>query len=445
MLKRTGGARGFNRISYCRYRCNQKLKNRSSNYTHKMSACPNKTCVEHMIIRHYIKCSTCNAPHTLRISVGRSEWQEHGFHCSQCEEIIRVGMEVDFKKIETHIKCIENCTDGHLEGTIVNLSPDLPVNTALIHEDDVSPFLTNPNVWSLANSNVKKTPGKIAALAKRLPNFRDASDEWKLLKKAWSLYNNRKMDLLVEVLKVKFKTKRDVKPSDFLNWLFDFCKYFAGRSGMEKFKNVTNFIDGTSRRNFPLYGEFLIYFYDNIGDNNFSKYLDLFLEYFANYSEFNQVSFYSLLGVEVPTDFIVTSVRFNKTKMFYGNAYELFTSKVVLLALLNNVAKGRRFDQFSEMDLRKYLTIDKANRCSPFQDIPELHAICSPLDSTLRNASHHGAINFNRRTHMISYNSGGTGAEHKMTYTRYLEKCVDIMISICVLLMMETAYLYSKE
>jgi hypothetical protein len=92
--------------------------------------------------------------------------------------------------------------------------------------------------------------------------------------------------------------------------------------------------------------------------------------------------------------------------MFYGNAYELFTSNIVLLALLNNVAKGRRFDRFAEMNLKKYLTVNRASRCNPFADTPELIALCQPLDSTLRNASHHGAIKYDHRTDEVSYLSG---------------------------------------
>jgi hypothetical protein len=397
-----------------------------------------------MIIRHYIKCNTCNAPYTLRISVGHSAWQEHSFHCSQCEEIIRVGMEVDFQKVETHIKCLENCTDGHQEGTIINLSSELPVDANLIHEDSISPFLMNPVVWSIIEACNKKSPEEIERLSKKLHDFKGLLDEWKLLRKAWSLYNNKKEALLLDIVKSKLN-KRDVQLKDFLQWLFDFCRFFCGKSGMEKFKNVTNFVNNVRQNNFPLYNEFMTYYYENIGNKNSPQYLDIFLDYFASYSEFNQVALYAQQGVEIPDDFRVTSTRFKKTKMFYGNAYELFTSNVVILALLNNVAKGRRFDQFAEMDLKKYLTINKANRCNPFKDTPDLMALCKPLDSTLRNASHHDAIKYDHRTHTVSYRSGGTGAEHIMTYAQYLGKCVDIMISICVLLMMEIVYLYARH
>ncbi len=397
-----------------------------------------------MVIRHYIECTTCHAPYTLRISVGHGMWQEHNFHCLQCEEVIRIGMEVDYHNIRTYIRCLENCSDGNREGTIVNLSPERPVDSKILHEDFVFPFVTDPLLWSTIEAFKNKPDSEVELLRKKQMPFTDPSDEWKLLKKAWSLYNNNKSSLLVDMLRIKFN-KKDVQEKDFLQWLYDFCVVICGKRGRVKFNNVSSFIDDVRQCNFPLYKEFTTYFYANIHSKNFPSYLDIFSDYFAGYSEFNQVALYTQADITIPADFTVTSTSFKKNKMFYGNAYELLTSNIVLIALLNNVAKGRRFDQFAEMDLNKYRTINKANRCNPFKDVPELAALCEPLDSTLRNASHHGAIKYDHGSRTVSYRSGGTGAEHKMTYMSYLEKCVDIMISICALLMIEIVYLYAKS
>ena len=76
-----------------------------------------------MIIRHYIKCSTCNHPHTLRIQVGHEPYQEHHFNCVECREEITIGMDCDASNATTVIHEIDNCERGTIEGDVINLSP----------------------------------------------------------------------------------------------------------------------------------------------------------------------------------------------------------------------------------------------------------------------------------------------------------------------------------
>ncbi len=89
------------------------------------------------------------------------------------------------------------------------------------------------------------------------------------------------------------------------------------------------------------------------------------------------------------------------------------------------------------MDLKKYMTINKANRANPFKDAQPLYRFADCLDSSLRNASHHGAVSFNKKKKEIIYRSGGTGSEKTITYTDYLMKCNNLLFSLAALMMLE--------
>ncbi len=123
--------------------------------------------------------------------------------------------------------------------------------------------------------------------------------------------------------------------------------------------------------------------------------------------------------------------------MFYGNAFEILTSNITVLACLNNILKGRAFDTFNQMDLEKYLTINKANRANTFKDTKEFYQFTKGLDSTLRYSSHHASMKYNKRKRIITYRSGGTGSVKTISYTDYLVKCNEAFISAVALLMLE--------
>jgi hypothetical protein len=90
------------------------------------------------------------------------------------------------------------------------------------------------------------------------------------------------------------------------------------------------------------------------------------------------------------------------------------------------------------MDLIKYISLTKASRSNPFKDEPSFFEITKCLDSSLRNASHHGAINLTDDGKTVQYTSGkGTGSLKKMSYKEYIDRCNEIMLSNCALFRLE--------
>ena len=135
-------------------------------------------------------------------------------------------------------------------------------------------------------------------------------------------------------------------------------------------------------------------------------------------------------------DKIVGSKSFEDTKLYYGQAYETLTSSFTSIASLNNILNDRKFDEFQQMTLNKYISdVEKAKRANPFKDTPEFYAFAQDLDSSLRNGSHHASIW--RDGEKVFHRSGGTGAKRDITYSKYLHLCNKLTISLAAIWLLE--------
>ena len=392
-----------------------------------------------MIIRHLIKCKTCGHSHTLRIQVGHEPYQEHTFQCVECEEEIIVGMHCNQATASVQIKEVQNCSIGSKEGTIINLSPEFPILKKDLHRDHVFPSLQHTQkIFEMQRKLGIETP-KISSfeefqeLALKLKGFNAL---WPIVKKGWSLTIKGKLELAAEILK-QYREGQYKEPHELQFVLFDFCcrmllplKYHLFEDAADHCRNITeNYINEFHR--------FRSFFKLKMAAENLDRYFDTFQEFFSCFSDFSQTLMHIQYGIKLPPDFVASSHAFSKTKLFYGNAFETLTSNVAVLACLNNIGSGRRYDQFVEMDLKKYLTINKANRCNPFKDTAQFQKICACLDSTVRNASHHGGMQLVEKGKIIQYRSGGSGLLRIMSYLSYLNQCNEIMMSCCALLALE--------
>jgi len=187
------------------------------------------------------------------------------------------------------------------------------------------------------------------------------------------------------------------------------------------------------------FNRFQRFYRSDLKIDSLDRYRDTFKEYFSCFTDFSQTLVFARHNIELGDNFEASSTAFSKTKLFYGNAFESLTSNVTILACINNVGKGRSFEEFSEMDLKKYLTINKSNRCRPFSDEVAFANIGLCLESTIRNASHHGGMKLVSNGRRIQYRSGGNGAQRTMTYLEYVKACNEIMLSTCALFALELA------
>jgi hypothetical protein len=166
------------------------------------------------------------------------------------------------------------------------------------------------------------------------------------------------------------------------------------------------------------------------------RYIAIFSDYFKYFSQFRQMLVHARVSDDDVDDLVVGAKSFNDIKLYYGQAYETLTSSYVVLACLNNISKGRRYDEFESMTLRKYVNdVEKAKKANPFKDVPELAAFTRFDDSALRNGSHHASIW--RQGDLVQYRSGGTGSQHDISYSRYMHQCNGITIALAALFLVE--------
>ena len=170
-----------------------------------------------------------------------------------------------------------------------------------------------------------------------------------------------------------------------------------------------------------------------------SKYFNIFNEFFNGYDDFNQLRMRLAAGLDVDHGLEVSSGQFDRTRMFYGNAFEALGSLVDLVAFANNVLQGRDWNTFERLTVKQYLELDKANRFNAFGNVPALAALAGEADNQLRNASHHGSMDIDPVTKTITYRAGkgGQGEARTITYTDYLRRCVVLFGQILALFSLE--------
>lgn len=185
------------------------------------------------------------------------------------------------------------------------------------------------------------------------------------------------------------------------------------------------------------YAKLAFHINNDLKTERFQSYFEIISDYFKSYGEFSQTLVYVRHNIDLPPDAVATSSDFDKTKMFYGNAFELLGSHLDIPAALNNIIAGRSYDQMKSMDLKQYRTINKANKTGCFTANSNFRGLIKEYDSIVRNASHHRWFRFNDSRTMITYRSGGKGAMHNMSYAEYLTRCNRLTIQIMLLCCLE--------
>ncbi|WP_306169405.1 hypothetical protein [Halomonas sp. MMSF_3323] len=351
-------------------------------------------------------------------------------------------MEVDLENVSTTIAHVENCTHGETEGPVVNLSPHFVIDQK--NETLDQSFSWMDQVKYIRETSKLPEPERpkgiqgpiILDAYNELGGVSNATEMWKIIKKGWSLRENGQAELSQKTLSgySRYGYEDEIKLE---NILYDFLAQMLMPRKMQLFYDGLEFIKQARETNGEEFFRFREFYVNEIRSDNLRRYLEILSEYFKGYSEYDQAILYVKNGAPVPDGCIATSSGFKTTKMFYGNAFEHYTSNISTLACINNILNGRKFDQFKNMDLKKYLTINKANRANPIKENQLLSGFCNCLDSTLRNSSHHGALILVKKRRYIEYRSGGTGAKREMPYSMYIEMCNDIALTSFALLMLE--------
>jgi hypothetical protein len=353
-------------------------------------------------------------------------------------------MDVDHAKHGWRVICVENC-EPILEmagASIVNVDANFLIpadqqgaDVAFWRLDQIyAMYEAGKQVGSLVDMSAVP----MSARSTRPYRQPDYAEEWKPLKKAWSLARNGRTELS-EMLIAKASAEF-YSPEHPLNSLQDWVWRLAVFLCNPSYEPV---FDTAMKAMEPLNDSILLWdfrqFYKTVALERGARYFSVMADFFTVYAELSQVYFFASKGLAFPNDYRTTSTDFEAVKMFYGNAYEHFTHLVEYLAMLNNMLAGRKFDTFQSLTLDQYRKLDRSARFRPFADNIAFMAICTEADNQIRNASHHGSLVFNQAGQTISYRSGkgGTGPELRISYVDYLVRCVRIFLQTMTLLRVE--------
>lgn len=382
-----------------------------------------------MIIRTCFECLTCGQKHTFRIQIGRANYQKHEVNCHKCNEKIVISLELDQEAGEVlAINSLENCQQGILDDPSESLllpteylSDDFQVS-----ESDQKVQMSFPAIKLMQAITKQIEDKKLVAYPKEVPMH--ILDQWKIVKKIWSLTRSNRHELAKKEIE-KYDKVCNIGKLDLESALYEFTKEYISLNPhiqdiLVESINWLRSIDIKKHKDLSLY-------FDTVYDEHMRRYHEVFNSFFDNYSEFSQVQFSRFL----PDDFVATSNSFENVRMFYGNCFEHLGSNLDIVACLNNIQNGRKYDEFERMNLNQYNSLDKANKLGPLRNTPEISNIFQSFNNKLRNASHHGHMICENNTVKFKLNQNKEYDE--ITYTNYLIECKSIFDSICLILMLE--------
>ncbi len=263
-----------------------------------------------------------------------------------------------------------------------------------------------------------------------------AGEHWRTLQRAMRFHRTGQAANLAAQLETFWGTP--LAPDETLEHaLFAFFMRFMAPNSKVWLEPLVQELRYAAALNPSEYSRLVAHYDADLKTDRFEAYVDIVTEYFKAFGEFSQTVIYVKQQIALPEDAVATSTDFDRTKMFYGNAFETLGSHLDIPAALNNIRASRSFDQMKAMDLKQFRSINKANRTNCFADNGVLSGLVVEYDSTIRNASHHRWFKLNDDRTQITYRSGGTGAVHRMSYAEYLSRCNRLMLQLMLLACLE--------
>lgn len=397
-----------------------------------------------MMVRSAFACDTCGKAHTVRVGVGTETHHPFRFPCRGCGEEMGVGLRTAAPS--AWVVAETNCTacEEQADAPVVILDAAFPVPADMQGQDRVFPRLHQ----MVAMVRQAEAEGRLEEMLVR-PNRESGVgvggaattiDEWRDLRRAWTLSRRGQAPLSRGVIKKVTAALYPDRPADSLeDWFWRFAQKVGRHENMRRLDALVERANEAAKH--PGWQGLLTHYNNKMAAERGLKYLAVLTQFFEGYSEFAQVHARVVGGVPIEPHEHVGSVDFERSRMFYGNAFEMHAELIDLIAMLNNVIQGRAFDTFKAISLERYLTTDKAGRSNAFAEDAALHAVAGEFDNRVRNASHHGAMRFEPETQVITFRTGkgNAGSEVNLTYAEYLAACVRMAMQVLLLLQFELA------
>jgi hypothetical protein len=396
-----------------------------------------------MVSREYGKCIVCDQQLILRVGIGLENVCQHTFDCPKCFTAITIEARLGeppaaWIEMKENIKRIDKVIDA---AVTVNLHPSFAFRLADYHSPVAfasmqAARLIHPHARVPADSRLIDV-----ALHFEVPQ---TAQIWPIVKNILALAVKVDPANVLQSQVARYElARREFKPSFRCTTAFKAAASFLDDIFFPAIGNLRAplrlFAKDLSTANDAEFQRLIDFYIAELQQQSFDRYLSTFADYFKYFDQFRQILAHARVGDEAVDDLIVGSKRFDDIKLYYGQAYETLTSSYTFLAALFNLSKGRKFDSFNSMTLKKYMSdVEKAKRSNPFLDVPVLASFTKFEDSALRNGSHHASIW--RDGELVKFRSGGTGAEREMSFSRYIHACNGITIAIAALFLVELEF-----
>lgn len=416
-----------------------------------------------MTKRISVKCSTCQQGIIFRVGIGGEKFQFFSIACPSCKQ--KIGLELKLNGFfrqegipiihkDANVEKLINCTFEieSDEFIAINLHAELVYPKEFINEKVMIPsvivsqqMLEHALKKGIINLNQKapillgKYP-QVINIFDSLQGDSELKEDWQILKKAIEL--NSIKPALTEKELLKYSKRNDLaKNSKYLeSIIFHFFSRLI-KPNLKLYEDIENEFEKGRKLDNQEMKNFISYYKQNLMSLHIKNYLEIFNEYFENFKDFNRILLNNKIELHPSSgsESIICPIDFEQIKMYYGNAYEFFTSHIITLVCVNNILNSRKFDQFKTMTFNKYVKdVKKESKSTPLQNNVTFKNFTDFLDSTIRNASHHKWFYIDEQDiGFLNYKSGGTGQLNKISYIDYLYKCNEITIKLAVLFMIE--------
>ena len=401
-----------------------------------------------MISRNTLRCLACRNSTTVRVQVGHESVQHVASVCPECHSPFRIQLNLE-QPPHVLVEYIENCEHSDEEGRILNVGTGFVIPRERVHEDGYFPVhdLPEPDEADLEAIRDVRPEGAegpiVVDLAVLLGGLPYTTEYWRSLRNAYRFSRNGRRDLMQQHLR---EFAGDDVADDELTIeraLVSFFVRVLEPLGDRGLRRLTVELARARELNDQEFQRLQNSFGEDRWDR-MDEYIDLFDHFFRSYDEFNQALMYVRRAIDLPDDPYAPSTDFDRTRMYYGEAFEILGSHIDILAAANNIVSGRQFDQLARITLRRFRSSDKGRRHEALDTNSELSWIVSEYDNQLRNASHHRWLRLSHDRSEITFRVGGDGAVRRLSYAEYLYRCCAITAQLMLLASAEALVLHAR-
>lgn len=382
--------------------------------------------------------------------------QSHTFDCVGCGQQSVINLKIDFNNREVLLEIddgrltgpsiegvtIENSDLCEEEGSIINLDSNFLIPEEYLHQDRIFPWMMGasprPDLPVPARQSPPDQHGfQVFDIIDELGIRRGMREVLSATLKIIDLHRRGRSDLAGPHLhSIEENTGHSVKsPAHAIVLL---VSGLVGNSNQDSVKTCCEEANKAISLNSEEFSRMLEWMRGIEYKDFFDRQLSILKDYLKGYEQLNQAWVYAAHGVEPSGDLVPSTRDLDKVHYFYGNSFEQLASGLTLPACINNILQGRNFDEFEQIDLRKYVTTDKSGRARCLENNPAFFSLFSEFNSSIRNGSHHRGLRIMPgKPHMIQYRTGDSKAWNEIRYSEYLWRCNRILFCAMHLLALQ--------